>query len=157
MRVTTGWQGSWGPPRCSESLPSAVTCATTTSQCASITAACATAMCQVGQENYCYEGATSTYGGTDRVDGTPTKRGYSREYVLRDKFAYPLPSGLDPAAAAPLMCAGITVWEPLEAAGIGAGSKVAVSGLGGLGHLGVKLAAARGAEVTVLSRTPDKA
>jgi alcohol dehydrogenase (NADP+) len=114
-------------------------------------------MCQAGQENYCYEGATTTYGGTDRVDGTVTKGGYSREYVLREKFAYRLPDGLDPAAAAPLMCAGITMWEPLRAAGAGPGSQVAVAGLGGLGHLGVKLAVALGAEVTVLSRTPDKA
>ena len=114
-------------------------------------------MCQAGQENYCYEGATSTYGGTDRVDGTKTKGGYSREYVLREKFAYRLPDTLDPAAAAPLMCAGITVWEPMRAEGIGPGSRVAVAGLGGLGHLAVKLAAALGAEVTVLSRTPDKA
>jgi alcohol dehydrogenase (NADP+) len=115
------------------------------------------AMCQAGQENYCYQGATTTYGGTDRVDGTTTQGGYSREYVLRDKFAYPLPSGLDPAAAAPLMCAGITMWEPMEAAGIGPDSRVAVAGLGGLGHLGVKIATALGAEVTVLSRTPEKA
>jgi len=115
------------------------------------------AMCQVGQENFCYQGPTTTYGGTDRVDGTTTKGAYSREYVLREKFAYHLPAGLDPAAAAPLLCAGITMWEPLQAAGIGPGSRVAVAGLGGLGHLGVKLAAALGAEVTVLSRTPDKA
>jgi alcohol dehydrogenase (NADP+) len=115
------------------------------------------AMCQAGQENYCYEGATSTYGGVSRVDGTPTLGGYSREYVLREKFAYRLPDGLDPAAAAPLMCAGITVWEPMRAAGVGPGSRVAVAGLGGLGHLAVKLAAALGAKVTVLSRTPDKA
>jgi alcohol dehydrogenase (NADP+) len=114
-------------------------------------------MCQAGQENFCYEGATSTYGGTDRVDGTKTKGGYSREYVLREKFAYRLPDGLDPAAAAPLMCAGISVWEPMRAAGTGPGSRVAVAGLGGLGHLAVKFAAAFGAEVTVLSRTPDKA
>ncbi|HTU72860.1 MAG TPA: NAD(P)-dependent alcohol dehydrogenase [Trebonia sp.] len=114
-------------------------------------------MCQAGQENYCYQGATSTYGGTDRVDGTTTKGGYSREYVVREKFAYRLPGGLDPAAAAPLMCAGISVWEPMRAAGVGPGSQVAVAGLGGLGHLAVKLAAALGAEVTVLSRTPDKA
>ncbi|MCY1140145.1 NAD(P)-dependent alcohol dehydrogenase [Actinoplanes sp. Pm04-4] len=114
------------------------------------------AMCQVGQENFCYQGATVTYGGTDRVDGTVTKGGYSREYVLREKFAYRLPDGLDPAAAAPLMCAGITMWEPMRAKGIGPGSRVAVAGLGGLGHLGVKLAVALGAEVTVLSRTPDK-
>ena len=114
-------------------------------------------MCQAGQENFCYQGATSTYGGTDRVDGRPTQGGYSREYVLREKFAYRLPAGLDPAAAAPLMCAGITMWEPMQAAGVGPGSRVAVAGLGGLGHLGVKLAAALGAEVTVLSRTADKA
>jgi uncharacterized zinc-type alcohol dehydrogenase-like protein len=114
-------------------------------------------MCQAGQENYCYEGATTTYGGTDRVDGTVTQGGYSREYVLRDKFAYPLPATLDPAAAAPLLCAGITVWEPMRAAGIGQGSQIAVAGLGGLGHLAVRLAAALGAEVTVLSRTPGKA
>jgi alcohol dehydrogenase (NADP+) len=114
-------------------------------------------MCQAGQENYCYAGAVTTYGGTDRVDGTPTLGGYSREYVLREKFAYRLPEGLDPAAAAPLMCAGISVWEPMQAAGTGPGSRVAVAGLGGLGHLAVKLAAALGAEVTVLSRTPDKA
>ncbi|WP_433064320.1 NAD(P)-dependent alcohol dehydrogenase [Dactylosporangium sp. CS-033363] len=115
------------------------------------------AMCAAGQENYCLRGATSTYGGKDRVDGSITLGGYSREYVLRAKFAYPLPAALDPAAAAPLMCAGITMWEPMRAAGIGAGSRVAIAGLGGLGHLGVKLAVALGAEVTVLSRTPDKA
>jgi uncharacterized zinc-type alcohol dehydrogenase-like protein len=114
-------------------------------------------MCRAGQENFCYEGATSTYGGTERVDGTQTQGGYSREYVLREKFAYRLPSRLDPAAAAPLMCAGITMWEPMRAAGVGSGSRVAVVGLGGLGHLGVKLAAALGAEVTVMSRRPDKA
>ena len=114
-------------------------------------------MCAAGQENFCYEGPVSTYGGTDRTDGTKTMGGYSREYVLRERFAYPLPSGLDPAAAAPLMCAGITMWEPLRAAGAGPGTQVAVAGLGGLGHLGVKLAAALGAEVTVLSRTPGKA
>ncbi|MEW2546628.1 NAD(P)-dependent alcohol dehydrogenase [Streptomyces sp. NPDC047002] len=114
-------------------------------------------MCEAGQQNYCYEGPTTTYGGTDRVDGTPTRGGYSGEYVLRAPFAHRLPDALDPAAAAPLMCAGITMWEPLRAAGIGPGSRVAVAGLGGLGHLGVKLAAALGAEVTVLSRTADKA
>ncbi|NUQ89110.1 MAG: NAD(P)-dependent alcohol dehydrogenase [Glycomyces artemisiae] len=115
------------------------------------------AMCRVGQENFCQLGPVSTYGGRDRVDGTVTKGGYSREYVLRERFAYRLPASLDPAAAAPLMCAGITMWEPLQAAGVGRGSRVAIAGLGGLGHLGVKLAAALGAEVTVLSRTGDKA
>jgi alcohol dehydrogenase (NADP+) len=117
----------------------------------------ACAMCEAGQENYCLAGPTSTYGSPDRVDGTPTKGAYSREYVVRAAFAYQLPESLDPAAAAPLMCAGVTVWEPMRAAGVGPGTRVAVAGLGGLGHLGVKIAVALGAEVTVLSRTPDKA
>lgn len=114
------------------------------------------AMCLVGQENYCYDRPTTTYGGTDRIDGTQTKGAYSREYVLREKFAFRVPDGLDPAAAAPLMCAGISVWEPMRAAGVGRGTRVAVAGLGGLGHLAVKLATALGAEVTVLSRGTAK-
>ena len=114
------------------------------------------AMCRAGQENFCHAFPTLTYGGTDRQDGSTTLGGYSREYVVRDAFAYPLPSGLDPAAAAPLLCAGITVWEPLRALGVGPGSRVAVAGLGGLGHLAVKLAVALGATTTVISRTPDK-
>ncbi len=64
-------------------------------------------MCRAGQENFCHAFPTLTYGGTDRQDGTTTLGGYSREYVVRDRFAYPLPAGLDPAAAAPLLCAGI--------------------------------------------------
>jgi len=114
------------------------------------------AMCLAGQENYCYHRPTTTYGGTDRVDGTPAKGAYSREYVLREKFAFRLPDGLDPAAAAPLLCAGVSAWEPLRAAGASPGTRVAVAGLGGLGHVAVKLAAALGAEVTVLSRNPKK-
>ncbi|MFF4768451.1 NAD(P)-dependent alcohol dehydrogenase [Streptomyces sp. NPDC001255] len=114
------------------------------------------AMCEAGQENFCRSFPTLTYGGTDRHDGSTTLGAYSREYVVRDAFAYPLPAGLDPAAAAPLLCAGITVWEPLRALGVGGGSRVAVAGLGGLGHLAVKLAVALGARTTVLSRTPDK-
>ncbi|MFD8567987.1 NAD(P)-dependent alcohol dehydrogenase [Streptomyces sp. NPDC059639] len=116
----------------------------------------ACAMCEAGQENFCHSFPTLTYGGTDRQDGTTTLGGYSREYVVRDAFAYPLPSGLDPAAAAPLMCAGVTVWEPLRSLGVGPGSRVAVAGLGGLGHLAVKMAVALGATTTVISRTQDK-
>ena len=111
------------------------------------------AMCAAGQENYCYRQPTATYGDTD---GIAIPGAYSREYVLREKFAFHLPDGLDPAAAAPLLCAGISVWEPLRAAGAGPGSRVAIAGLGGLGHLAVKLAAALGAEVTVLSRSTAK-
>ncbi|GAB2653723.1 NAD(P)-dependent alcohol dehydrogenase [Kribbella swartbergensis] len=114
------------------------------------------AMCEAGQENFCRSVPTLTYGGTDRQDGSTTLGGYSREYVVRDTFAYPLPAGLDPAAAAPLMCAGITVWEPLRHLGVGPGSRVAVAGLGGLGHLAVKMAVALGATTTVISRTQAK-
>lgn len=114
------------------------------------------AMCEAGQENFCRSFPTLTYGGNDRQDGSTTLGGYSREYVVRDTFAYPLPSGLDPAAAAPLMCAGVTVWEPLRSLGVGPGSRVAVAGLGGLGHLAVKMAVALGATTTVISRTQDK-
>ncbi len=115
------------------------------------------AMCSAGQENFCRDFPTLTYGGTDRHDGSTTLGGFSREYVVRDRFAYPLPPELDPAAAAPLLCAGITVWEPLRALGVGPGTRVAVSGLGGLGHLAVKFAVAMGAEVAVISRSADRA
>ncbi|MEV0405516.1 NAD(P)-dependent alcohol dehydrogenase [Actinoallomurus sp. NPDC050550] len=117
----------------------------------------ACAMCRAGQENFCHEFPTLTYGGTDRHDGSTTLGAYSREYVVRDRFAYLLPAGLDPAAAAPLLCAGITVWEPLHTLGVGPGTRVAVCGLGGLGHLAVKLAVALGAGVSVISRSADKA
>ncbi|MEV0828456.1 NAD(P)-dependent alcohol dehydrogenase [Nonomuraea rubra] len=114
-------------------------------------------MCRAGQENFCHTFPTLTYGGTDRQDGSTTLGGFSREYVVRDRFAYPLPPGLDPAAAAPLLCAGVTVWEPLHSLGVGPGSRVAVAGLGGLGHLAVKMAVALGATTSVISRSPAKA
>ncbi|MZD03911.1 alcohol dehydrogenase catalytic domain-containing protein [Streptomyces sp. SID5785] len=120
--------------------------------------ACGTCpMCTAGQENFCRAFPTLTYGGKDRQDGTTTLGAYAREYVVRETFAYALPAALDPAAAAPLLCAGVTVWEPLRALGVGPGSTVAVAGLGGLGHLAVKLSAALGARTSVISRTPDKA
>jgi alcohol dehydrogenase (NADP+) len=115
------------------------------------------AMCRAGQENFCHEFPALTYAGTDRHDGTTTLGAYSREYIVRDEFAYPLPAGLDPAAAAPLLCAGITVWEPLRSLGVGPGTRVAVAGLGGLGHLAVKFAVALGADTTVISRSAGKA
>lgn len=117
----------------------------------------ACSMCQAGQENYCREFPTLTYNGTDRHDSTTTLGGYSTEYVVREDFVYHRPANLDAAAVAPLMCAGVTVWEPLRAWGAGPGTSVGVVGLGGLGHLAVKLAHALGARVTVFTRTPDKA
>ncbi|MFI5977708.1 NAD(P)-dependent alcohol dehydrogenase [Streptomyces sp. NPDC051452] len=114
-------------------------------------------MCQSGQENFCREFPTLTYGGADRQDGSTTLGGYSREYVVSSRFAYHLPANLDAAATAPLLCAGVTVWEPLQALGVGPGSTVAVAGLGGLGHLAVKMATGLGAATSVISRTPDKA
>ncbi|MEV1020991.1 NAD(P)-dependent alcohol dehydrogenase [Streptomyces sp. NPDC050264] len=114
-------------------------------------------MCRAGQENFCHTFPTLTYAGVDRHDGSTTLGAFSREYVVRDRFAHPLPPGLDPAAAAPLLCAGITVWEPLRSLGVGPGSRVAVAGLGGLGHLAVKFAVALGADTTVISRSPGKA
>lgn len=111
--------------------------------------------CRDDKQMYC-PNATLTYFGQDRVDGSATLGGYSREYVIRETYAYPLPAELEAAGAAPLLCAGITVWAPLAAAGVGPGSRVGVAGLGGLGHLAVKFAAALGAQVTVFSRTADK-
>ncbi len=114
-------------------------------------------MCRAGQENFCVEFPTLTYGGRDRHDGSTTMGGYSTHYVVRDAFAHPLPEGLDPAGAAPLLCAGITVWEPLRRWGVGPGTALGVVGLGGLGHLAVKLGHALGAEVTVFTTSPAKA
>ena len=114
-------------------------------------------MCVAGQENFCESFPTLTYGGTDRVDGSPTLGAYSGRYVVQQRLVYHRPENLDPAAVAPLMCAGITVWEPLRAAGVGPGTRVGVVGLGGLGHLAVRLASALGADVTVFTTTPAKA
>jgi uncharacterized zinc-type alcohol dehydrogenase-like protein len=111
--------------------------------------------CKKGQENYCENGMIMTYGSVD-VDGTPTFGGYSRDIVVNEHFVLTMPEGLDPAGAAPLLCAGITTYSPLRQAGVTTGSRVAVMGLGGLGHMGVKLAASLGAEVTVFSRSSDK-
>lgn len=112
--------------------------------------------CEQDLENYCLDGMVGTYNGTDRQDGSTTFGGYSERIVCREEFVLKVPDALPMAKAAPLLCAGITTYSPLRTWGIGPGSKVAVAGLGGLGHMGVKLAAAMGAEVTVLSRTEDK-
>ncbi len=111
--------------------------------------------CRNGDEQYCVEGMVPTYAGTDR-DGTTTQGGYSTHVVVDAGFVLRVPEGLDPAAAAPLLCAGITTYAPLRHWGAGPGKKVAVVGLGGLGHMAVKIAHALGAEVTVLSQSLKK-
>jgi uncharacterized zinc-type alcohol dehydrogenase-like protein len=113
------------------------------------------ANCLDGNEQYCLQGMVATYAGTDR-DGTTTQGGYSSHVVVDAGFVLRVPDGIDPAAAAPLLCAGITTFSPLRRWGAGPGRQVAVVGLGGLGHLAVKLAAAMGAEVTVLSQSLKK-
>jgi len=113
------------------------------------------ANCRNGDEQYCLEGMVATYAGTDR-DGTTTQGGYSTHVVVDAGYVLRVPDGIDPAAAAPLLCAGITTYSPLRRWGAGPGKKVAVVGLGGLGHMAVKLAHAMGAEVTVLSQSLKK-
>jgi uncharacterized zinc-type alcohol dehydrogenase-like protein len=112
--------------------------------------------CQAGHENYCLNGNVQTYASKDR-DGTITQGGYSTFIVVDEDFVIRVPDAIDLAASAPLMCAGITVWSPLRHWGVSAGKKVAIVGMGGLGHLAVKLASALGAEVTVFTTSPDKA
>ena len=113
--------------------------------------------CESDLEQYCLDGGmTGTYNGHDRRDGSLTFGGYSERIVCREEFVLKVPDALPMAEAAPLLCAGITSYSPLRNWKVGPGSKVAVAGLGGLGHMGVKLAAAMGAEVTVLSRSERK-
>jgi uncharacterized zinc-type alcohol dehydrogenase-like protein len=114
-------------------------------------------MCLAGQENFCREFPTLTYGGRDRVDGSTTRGGYASDVVVRDAFVYHRPDTLEAAGVAPLMCAGITVWEPLRRWNVGTGSRVGVVGLGGLGHLAVRMARALGADVTVFTTSMSKA
>ena len=111
--------------------------------------------CLRGEEQYCVNGMVGTYAMTDR-DGTTTQGGYSTHVVVDAHFVLSVPEGLDPAAAAPLLCAGITTYTPLKHWNAGPGTKVAVVGLGGLGHMAVKIAHALGAEVTVLSQSLKK-
>ena len=111
--------------------------------------------CQAGHENYCLNGNTQAYGSKDR-DGTITQGGYSTFVVVDEDFVINIPDAIDLAEAGPLLCAGVTVYSPLRRWGVSPGKKVAVVGMGGLGHLAVKLATALGAEVTVFTTSPDK-
>lgn len=111
--------------------------------------------CEDGEEQYCPH-CVYTYGHTDPKDGRVTYGGYSETIVVTERFVLKVPETIDPAGAAPLLCAGITTWSPLRHWNVGPGSKVAIVGLGGLGHMGLKLAHALGAEVTLFSRSPGK-
>lgn len=112
--------------------------------------------CGQGLEQHCEETATFTYNHIDRRDKMPTYGGYSEKIVVTEKFVLKIPDGLDLKGAAPLLCAGITTWSPLRRWKAGKGSKVAVVGLGGLGHMALKLAKALGADVTLFTRSPGK-
>ncbi|AOZ50631.1 NAD(P)-dependent alcohol dehydrogenase [Chromobacterium vaccinii] len=112
--------------------------------------------CDHGHEQYCQNGATYTYNHTDPIDGTRTFGGYSEKIVVAEDFVLKVPNTLDLAGAAPLLCAGITTYSPLRHWKVDKSSKVAIVGLGGLGHMGLKLAKAMGAEVTLFSRSPGK-
>jgi uncharacterized zinc-type alcohol dehydrogenase-like protein len=112
--------------------------------------------CAAGWQQYCEKGSTATYNDVDRQDKRPTQGGYADCIVTSDAFVYAIPDGLDLPGAAPLLCAGITTWSPLRHWKVGKGSRVAVVGLGGLGHMALKLANALGAEVTLFTRSPGK-
>jgi uncharacterized zinc-type alcohol dehydrogenase-like protein len=112
--------------------------------------------CREGLEQYCEGHNVATYNGTESDEKTPTYGGYSTQIVVDENYTLKIPDNLDPAGAAPLLCAGITTYSPLRHFKVKAGQRVGVVGLGGLGHMGVKLAAAMGAEVTVFSTSPSK-
>ncbi|MFJ4821346.1 MULTISPECIES: NAD(P)-dependent alcohol dehydrogenase [Streptomyces] len=111
--------------------------------------------CEAGREQYCVKGNVPTYNGIGK-DGEPTYGGYAQKVVVDENFVLRIPDGLSLDIAAPLLCAGITLYSPLRRFGAGPGKKVAIVGLGGLGHMGVKIANALGAEVTVLSQSLRK-
>lgn len=111
--------------------------------------------CRAGEEQYCLRGEVPTYNGRE-YDGDPTYGGYSTSVVVDENYVLGIPEGIGLDEAAPLLCAGITLFSPLRHWGAGPGKKVAIVGMGGLGHMGVKIAHAMGAEVTVLSQTLSK-
>ncbi|MCU1336700.1 MAG: Alcohol dehydrogenase GroES domain protein [Bryobacterales bacterium] len=111
--------------------------------------------CARGAENYCENGNTQTYGSKDR-DGSITQGGYSKFIVVDEDFVLSIPASIDLAEAGPLLCAGVTTYSPLRHWGVAPGKKVAIAGLGGLGHLAVQFATKMGADVTVVTTSPDK-
>ena len=112
--------------------------------------------CLAGEQQYCLNGMTGTYNGYERDGVTVAFGGYSNKFVIEQDFALKVPDSLEMSGVAPLLCAGITLYSPLRHWGAGPGTKVGVIGLGGLGHMGVKFAAAMGAEVTVFSHSAGK-
>lgn len=115
--------------------------------------------CNEGLEQYCDNGFTGTYGGEDKIGGTPHKvtlGGYANKITVDERFVLRVPKNLDPAATAPLLCAGITTYSPLKHWKVGSGHKVGIIGLGGLGHMGVKFAHALGAHVVMITTSPEK-
>lgn len=114
------------------------------------------ASCLKGLQQYCIEGMTGTYNQLERDGKTPAMGGYSNIMVINEDYAVSIPENLPLDGVAPLLCAGITLYSPIKNWKAGPGKKVAVMGLGGLGHMGVKFAAAMGAEVTVFSHSPSK-
>ncbi|MBU6455086.1 MAG: NAD(P)-dependent alcohol dehydrogenase [Cyanobacteria bacterium REEB67] len=112
--------------------------------------------CKEDYPQYCDAGNVQTYNSQDKHTGTPTFGGYSESIVAKESFVLHVPEGLDPAATAPLLCAGITTYSPLKHWKVGAGHKVGVVGLGGLGHMGVKFARAMGAHVVLFTTSPGK-
>lgn len=112
--------------------------------------------CQHDLEQYCEQGCVGTYGARDRHDHSLTQGGYSTGIVVNEDFVLRVPENLDAKAVAPLLCAGITTYSPLRHWKVGAGSKVAVVGLGGLGHMAIKLAKVMGAEVSLFTRSQGK-
>lgn len=112
--------------------------------------------CVQGLQQYCLEGMTGTYNGLERDGKTVAMGGYSNNFVINEDYAVKIPDHLPLQGVAPLLCAGITLYSPIKHWKVGPGMKVAVMGLGGLGHMGVKFAVAMGAEVTVLSHSPAK-
>jgi alcohol dehydrogenase (NADP+) len=114
------------------------------------------ANCLAGEEQYCEVGLTLTYNGEDKILGGVTYGGYSESIVVDEAYVLRVPNGLDPAGAAPLLCAGITTYSPLHHWKVGKGQKVGIVGLGGLGHMGVKFAKALGAHVVLFTTSPNK-
>jgi uncharacterized zinc-type alcohol dehydrogenase-like protein len=112
--------------------------------------------CTDGLEQYCENGMTDTYASTEAETGKPTQGGYATAIVVNEHFVLRIPEGMDPASAAPLLCAGITTYSPLRHWKVGPGSRVAVVGIGGLGHMAVKIARALGAYVLVVTTSASK-